>query len=94
MANWSIGGDISSSTRKHCLGITTAAGVAVLAHCNFSYRFFLKFGLMTTVCRERLQYDLHIEIGIGARKLARHFYRFVLVRHGCPLSDFDVGVML
>jgi hypothetical protein len=71
-----------------------SAGVAVLAHCNFSYRFFFEFGLMTTVCRERLQYDLHIEIGIGARKLARHFYRFVLVRHGCPLSDFDVGVML
>jgi hypothetical protein len=45
-------------------------GVAVMAHCNFSYRFSFGFGLMATCFHGRLQRDSPRGMAISARKLA------------------------
>ena len=46
-------------------------GVAVMAHCNFSYRFSFGFGLMATCFHGRFQRDSARGIAISARNLAQ-----------------------
>jgi hypothetical protein len=59
------------ASRCDSYGLWDRGGVAVMAHCNFSYRFSFGFGLMATCFHGRLQRDAPRGIAISARKLAQ-----------------------